>query len=185
MNVAPDNSHETLKWYEDILAIATLPLLPAIIVHLGLVSYTENYLSERRVRLRMQQCGRYLPRSDARLRIKKEGGTLIIENPTVSWDITHAWWTPEDVGAKSPFPVPTREDYMNAALEMRCEKWDFWCWQNYTSLDKGSAILLRVWNGAKMEKTISAWNPDLRVVHIYTGFALMNNQLNDHSTRKA
>ncbi|MCU0718605.1 MAG: hypothetical protein MUC83_02790 [Pirellula sp.] len=91
MNVAPGNSHETLKWYDEILTIATLPIAPAIVAYAGLASYTENYLSQPRVRLRMQQCGRYLSRSDAGLRIKKEGGTLIIENPTVSWDFTHAW----------------------------------------------------------------------------------------------
>lgn len=71
--------------------IASLPIAPAIIAYAGLASYTENFLSERRVRVRMQQCGRYLPLSDARLRIAEKGGTLIIENPTVSWDITHAW----------------------------------------------------------------------------------------------
>jgi hypothetical protein len=91
MNKGEEHLFETLRWYDKILMIALLPLFPAFIAYLWFVSYTENYLSERRVRLRMQQCGRYLPLSDARLRIAEKGGTLIIENPTVSWDITHAW----------------------------------------------------------------------------------------------
>ena len=185
MNEAKRNSSETLAWYKKIAMIASLPLLPAIIAYMGLCSYTENYLSERRIRLRMQRCGRFLRLSDARLRIAENGGTLIIENPTIAWDITHAWWTPENVLAKSPFPLPTKEDYMNAALERRFENWDFWCWQNYTCLDKGLAFLLRVWNGATLDNTISTWFPDLSVVRTWTGFARMREPLGNGNKKMA
>jgi hypothetical protein len=173
MNEAKESSSETLSWYSRIAMIASLPLLPAIIAYMGLWSYTENYLSERRIRLQMQRCGRFLRISDAHMRIAENPGTLIIENPTIAWDITHAWWTPENVLSKSPFPLPAKVDYMNATLEMRCEDWDFWCWQNYTCLDNGRALLLRVWDGATLGKTIPTLFPDLPVVHIWTGFAKM------------
>jgi hypothetical protein len=185
MNEAKGNSPESLAWYSNIAMIASLPLISEIIAYMGLWTYTENYLSERRIRLRMQRCGRFLCLPDARLRIAENRGTLIIENPTIAWDITHAWWKPDDVQAKSPFPLPTTEDYMKAALEMRCEDWDFWCWQNYTCLDNERAFLLRVWNGATLDNTISTWFPDMTVVRTWTGFAKMQRPLGAGNQKKA
>jgi hypothetical protein len=153
--------------------IARLMLLPAWIVYMGTRSYTENYLSECRVRLRMQGCGRFLRKSGARVRIEEYPGTLIIENPTISWDYTRAWWVPEDVLSNSPFVLPTKEDYRNAALEMRCEDWDLWCYQNYTCPDHGRAFLLRVWNGAAFGTAFSKEFPEMAIVHNWTGFVKM------------
>lgn len=185
MSEAERSSSETLPWYSKVAMIASLPLLPAIVAYAGVCSYTQNYLSERRIRLRMQRCGRFLRLSEARLRIAEKGGTLIIENPTIAWDITHAWWTPENVLAQSPFLLPTKDDYKNAAVEMRCENWDFWCWQNYTCLDKGRAYLLRVWNGATLERTISTWSSDVTVVHAWTGLATRSDSRDDPREQKA
>lgn len=153
--------------------IALLPFLPAIIAYLAIRAYSENYLSERRIRLRMQGCGRFLRKPDARVRIEECPGTLIIENPTISWNYTRAWWVPEDVLTSSPFALPTKEEYKNAALEMRCEDWDLWCYQNYTCPDHGRAFLLRVWNGAAFGTAISKEFPEMAIVHNWTGFVKM------------
>jgi hypothetical protein len=86
------NSSEESSFFSSVAMIALLPFFPAIVLYLAIRSYTENYLSERRIRLRMQGCGRFLRKSDARVRIEEYPGTLIIENPTISWDYTRAWW---------------------------------------------------------------------------------------------
>ena len=182
----PRNNRSVAEpWYSKIAMIAALPLLPAILAYFGLVSYAEIYLRERRTRIHMQRVGRFLRQDDARLRIGERGGTLIIENPTIAWDVTRAWWTPEDVYAESPFPMPTKEDQTNAALEMKCADWDDWCWQNYTNLDDGRAYLLHVWNGAKMKRTVSTWFPGLNVVNAWTGIAVAQDSWGNSDQKKA
>ena len=52
-----------------------------------------NYLFARRKRLQMIHAGRFLPLHDLMTRIADEGGTLIIEAPSLGWRVTDAWWT--------------------------------------------------------------------------------------------
>lgn len=162
-------------WYRKVAMIMllpfvlpTVPLVLLILACIGLFAAAANYFFERRVRWRMRHCGRYLTLSDARERIALRGGTLIIENPSLGWNFTRAWWTPDDVLSTLPFAVPTKDDYKNAVTEMKCLEWDKWCWDNYTSLDDGRALLLRVWNDASIEQKLKRWFADLHVVHTWT-----------------
>jgi hypothetical protein len=152
------------------IVILLSPLGLLVIACLGLYAVASNYLLERGIHSRMKRCGRYLPLSQLRPRISEREGTLIIERPSLGWNFTHAWWTPDNVLAKSPFLQPTDEDYRNAAKKRQCLDWDKWCWSNYTSLDDGHAFLLRVWNGASVERQLKQWFPDLNVVHTWTFF---------------
>lgn len=170
------NSSETISFGRGVAMIALLPFLPAMIAYWGTRAYTENYLSERRVRIRMQSCGRFLRKSEARVRIEKDPGTLIIERPAISWNFTRAWWVPEDVLSISPFALPTKEEYQRSVIEMRCEEWDLWCYQNYTCPDHGRAFLLRIWNGATYGTAISKWFPDMAIVNNSTGLVRIGLQ---------
>ncbi len=157
------------------LVLPTIPLALLIIAILYVVTSVLNYVGERRFRSRMRRCGRFLQSRDACQRIESEGGTLLIERPALGWNVTSAWWTPEDLPAKSPFPVPTDEDYKKELKEMRkvtglwCLAWDKWCWDNYTSPVHGRAFLLQVRNGKNLEPKLKALFPNLRIVRAWTG----------------
>ena len=174
-----DGSSGTFRsqpWYRKVALIVLLPfVLPAaalafllVVGVFGVYAAVGNCVFERRVRSRMRRCGRFLRLHDVRQRIAAEGGTLIIEGPSLGWNFTHAWWTPDAVLGKSPFSVPTDEDYKKAAGEMKCLDWDKWCWDNYTCPENGHAFLLRVGNGASMERRLKESFPDLSVVHTWT-----------------
>lgn len=178
MSDGDKDSFGSQPWYRKIAMIVlfsfvlpTIPLVLLIFAFMVLFAVTVNYQFERRVRSRMRRCGRYLRISETRWRIAENGGTLIIENPSLGWNFTHAWWTPDDLLEQSPFAVPTDEDYRNAAKNMKCLDWDHWCWENYTCLDNGRAYLLRVWNGESMERKLKNWFPDLTVVCTWTALA--------------
>ncbi|QDS95655.1 hypothetical protein FF011L_44530 [Roseimaritima multifibrata] len=164
-------------WYRKValflllpFVMPAIPLVFAILALMGVYAVTANYMFERRIRRRMRRSGRYLSLSIARERIASDGGTLIIENPSLGWSFTHAWWTPDDVRSSSPFAVPTNDDYRNAAEQMQCLDWDKWCWDNYTCPDNDGAFLLRVWNGATIERKLKKWFAELDVVHTWTAF---------------
>ena len=162
-------------WYRKVALILllpfvlpTIPLVLLLLACLGLYAVVANYLSERRVRWRMRQSGRYLSLFAVRDRIAACGGTLIIEQPSLGWNFTHAWWTPDDILSTSPFSVPTTDDYKAAAEKMSCLDWDKWIWDNYTCLEDGRAFLLRVWSGASMERKLKNSFSDLNVVRTWT-----------------
>jgi hypothetical protein len=148
--------------------LPTIPLVLVVLACFGLYAVAGNYLMELQIRRRMRRSGRYLNSSDVRQLITKHGGTLIIENPSLGWNFRHAWWTPDNVESASPFGAPTDEDYKDAAAQMKCLDWDRWCWDNYTSLDSGRAFLLRVWNGAWVERKLKKMFPNLNVVRTWT-----------------
>jgi hypothetical protein len=166
-------------WYRKVAMILllpfvlpTIPLVLLIFACIGLYAVVANYFSERQIRRRMKQSGRYLSLSDVRDRIAACGGTLIIESPSLGWNFTHAWWTPDEIVATSPFSVPGENEYKIAAERMECLEWDRWVWDNYTCLDKGRAFLIRVWNGASMEQRLTKSFTNLDIVRTRT--ALMH-----------
>lgn len=175
MTAGSTNTFRTQPWYRKVVLIVLLPfVLPTIPVVLlvlaciGLYAAVANFVFELRVRRRMRRCGRWLSSSNVRDRIAASGGTLIIEAPSLGWNFTHAWWTSDDVLSTSPYTIPTEEEYRNAAATMQCLDWDRWCWDNYTSLDNGRAFLLRVCNGASVERRLRQRFADLRVVRTWT-----------------
>ena len=127
-----------------------------------------NYLFEHRLQSRMRRCGRLLRWKNALGRISTEGGTLIIENPSLGWNFTHAWWTPENLPEDSPFSEPNDDEYQQAVEDWCCLDWDKWCWDRYTCPENGRALLLRVWNGASLERKLRLLIPDIQVVRTWT-----------------
>ena len=174
-----DGHFRALPWYRKVGLMLLWPFVFPIsvcavamfLIPLGCYAVVMNCVSELRVRSRMVRCGRYLRPRDLRRRIASDGGTLLVESPTLGWGVTRAWWTPDDVLGKSPHPQPTREDYRTTLTESkgtRCLEWDRWCWSNYTGLDSGRAMLVRVWNGRTLESKLMRDFPKLKVVNSWT-----------------
>ncbi len=153
------------------LAFFFLVLVPILIG----ISFAMCFLMEHRFLWWMRQNGRYLRLSRARSLILEKGGTFIIEVPTLGWGFTHAWWTPDDLLAISPFPVPTKAEYEQAVEKMQCLDWDDWCWKNYTCPEHGRAFLIRVWNGMSLEPRIITRFPNSQVVRTWTALVHFPN----------
>lgn len=185
-----NQSFSAMPWDRKLLIVLFSPfalvvsaiVLPVFTLFCGLaVAY--NYVLERRFQSKMRHCGRFLQWKDALKRISGEGGTLIIENLSLGWNITHAWWTPENPLKDSPFSEPDKEDYKHAAERMSCRNWDRWCWDNFTCPENGRALLLRVWNGASLQRRLKKCAPELQVVRTWTALVhypeLSDDQNND------
>ena len=149
------------------------PFTFVIVLASGIRTYVEIVASEIRLRKRMRGCGRFLSRRELVDRIAEQGpGTLIIENPSTGRH-THAWWTANKIMELAPTVAPTRNDYGEAVVEMRCLDWDRWHWENYVSPETGSAFLLRVWSGESIERQLKRRFPELDVVFTWTALCQM------------
>lgn len=166
-----------------VIFVIVLPIF-VILGVLGSFAVLINWLSERSFRSQMRRRNRFLSWDEALRRIGQSGGTLIIETPSPGWNFTHAWWTPEDVLAKSPYSMPSEEEYIRAAEESRCLDWDRWCWDNYICPEKGTAFLLRVWNGESLERRLKQWFPHLPVVRTWTALMRFPVLASDTSARR-
>ena len=145
--------------------VVVLPVLACMLLY----ALVYNWISRYGLRSRMRRCGRYLSLAESQLRIAQDGGTLILESPSLHWDYRRAWWTPDEVRSRSPFTVQTEEDRRQAIEQSKVLDWDRWCYDNYTSPDNGRAFLLRVGNGAALERSLKRQFPDLSVVRAWTG----------------
>jgi hypothetical protein len=98
-------------------------------------------------------------------------GTLIVDSPTVGWAITQCWWTPDDVGAISPEPIPTDEDRKLHVAEKpeRLElPFDRWVSKRYLDANDGTATLLALRKGEKTANTI-AQRTNIPIVKSWSG----------------
>lgn len=170
---------QSRSWYADCYLVVAVPLvlfalLPLLLViaPIGIFCLICTVVSEFSLRLSMQRRGRGLRMSELRRRITANGGTLIVEYLSPGWRLSHAWWTPDDLVAQSPYSMPDEDEFFNAFAEAKCLDWEKWCWRNYTSPDCGRAFLVRVWNGACVERELKHKFPGLTVVHTCTCLAL-------------
>jgi hypothetical protein len=128
-----------------------------------------NLTSEALFKLRMRRGNRVLRRRALRDRIAWDGaGTLIIEAPAIGWGITRAWWTADNVLSRAPANPPALDVYKNGVDSVPLE-WDQWCWNQYVNPQNGRALLLRVWNGASLERKLKNRYPSMQVVRSWSG----------------
>lgn len=175
------NEFWELPWYKKVLLILLLPFMIPVIVFvlclfipLVIFAIGYNYFNERRFRSRMIRCGRYVSHRELSRKLQDGAtGTLIIESPSMGWNFTHAWWTPDDLLEIAPTEQPTKEDYHVAAEEMQAHPWDEWCWKQYTSSEQGNAFLIRVWNGSSIAKRLHHQHKSLKLVETWTAIPSM------------
>jgi hypothetical protein len=168
----------SLPWYRKLLLFVLFPLvlpgvaLAAVIIGgMGLFAVVCNYIGEQRFKRRMRTSGRLLSVAEAKDRIKAASGTLIIEQPALGWGFTRAWWAADDLHSASPYKMPTRDEYHAAAKAMKSTDWDQWCFDNYVGPENGKALLLKVWNGKKLQSRLEAQFPNLDFVTTWSALS--------------
>src|SRR5579872_2062215 len=120
-----------LDWVIWGIVLLTAPLwVPVVIV--ALVTEVAFLPGEWRLRRRMRDAGRWLPRAELLKRLQARSGTLLVEWPTPGWRFCRAWWTPE------PIPASVREPVEPG----RVRQFDRWCHDRYTDLERGTALLV-------------------------------------------
>ena len=126
-----------------------------------------NYVAEILVKMRMKASKRWVKPARILSKAGSTGGTILIESPTVGWNVTRAWWTHEDVLARAPCK-PSASPMEIAECMPR--PFDVWCYHEYTDLGEGKAVLFGVWNGAKIARKLSAaMAPTPNVIKVWTG----------------
>jgi hypothetical protein len=99
-------------------------------------------------------------------------GTLIVDSPTLGWGLLQCWWTPDELREITPHVVPSEDDreaHIQTdpdGLEM---PFDSWVHTNYLHATTGSAILLSTRRGDRVAERWARLNPDLDVVHSWSG----------------
>jgi len=141
-----------------------------VILLLGAYAGVANYLGERLFRRRMRIAGRFIPEREVVERLERSPGTLIVERPTIGWNITRAWWTPDDVVALAPAP-PGRTD--GDAVDALCrDPFTHWAYERYTHPETGKATLVAAYSGKRVVDRITAAHPSLRHVELMSGFVI-------------
>jgi hypothetical protein len=150
------------------IALIGLFSVAIFLLFFGAYAAAGNIVRERRFKRRMKTLGRVLAKRQFLANLSS-GGSMLIEKPSMGWNITRAWWTSDDIIHIAPMPPATAEEWRQAARQELAHKWDCWCWDNYTSPESGKAYLLRVWNGVLIEKWLKQNYPLVPVVHTWSG----------------
>ncbi len=75
------------------LAIVALILLAFLVLHIYV--YGGLWVHGLLLRRRLRQCGRVMSRAQAQERIEKGEGTILVEYPTMGWNVARIWWSAE------------------------------------------------------------------------------------------
>ncbi len=121
-------------------------------------------LMKLRTRRLMRRQGRWLSESDLLARIEQEGGTAIIESPTVGWRIARLWWTPDDVHACAPVEAPDR-----STQRVLRHPYDQWAHAQYTDFETGRALLYSVFQMRWHRRRLLRRFPELPFVNVWSG----------------
>lgn len=121
-----------------------------------IVVYPRSMWSDYCWRRQLRRAGRY--KNAAIDGHYLNSGTLIVDSPTVGWTITQCWWTPDDVVAISPVPIPTDEDrksHSSDKPEQLALPFDRWVAKRYLDANAGTATLLAVRRGEQIAAEVS------------------------------
>ena len=149
------------------LFVLYLLFVLGLLASLGTYAGISNLFSELRVKRRMRLSGRLLPWPAALKRIEESRGTLILESPTIGWAVYRSWWTPDDVLAQTPTPLPDASERDPQVLSLH--PFIEWCHEHYTDLDGGTACLIAVYNGKRSANELAARFPELKRIDLWTG----------------
>ena len=144
-----------------------------VMLLLGAYAGVANYLSERLFQRRMRIAGRFMPEREVVERLAKSTGTLIVERSTIGWNITRAWWTPDDVVARAPAP-PGGMDGDDVGSLCR-DPFTHWAYETYTHPEHGGAMLVAAYSGERVVNRWVAARPSLRRVELMSGFVIQRD----------
>src|ERR1051326_8645483 len=102
----------SVAWWEWLLAPILLPLILVVRLVVAIVSAPFELVynfrkagEEPRLRRRLVAAGRFLEWPEVEAKLRAGTGTLIVEHRSPGGPIRD-WWTPEDLIAAAPVPVP-------------------------------------------------------------------------------
>lgn len=150
------------------LLLAPFILLGVTIIVAIQLPYCTILHHQWRSKLRRQ--GRYRNRK-MNLTETLGGGTLLVDSPTLGWNVKYCWWTPDDLRSLSPYVLPTdvdRENHIHAQTDKLQLDFDEWCFEKYLSVDTGSAILLATRKGDKFAEKLMQNAPDVACVYTWS-----------------
>lgn len=104
-------------------------------------------------------------------------GTLIVDSPTVGWNITQCWWTPECIAEISPEPIPTdddRDSHIRSKAEQLELPFDRWVSKRYLDANAGTAVLIGYRRGDVLARMISR-RANLPIVKSWSGPIALNS----------
>lgn len=165
--------HKALKTVASLLALPfaiVLGTFVALVLAVMLLAHLPRSLwMSHRWRSHLRREGRYKNPNIRPDRIVN--GTLIVDSPTVGWSFTRCWWTPDDIPAISPEPIPTQEE-RERHTRSRPERLEFafdrWVASKYLSDNGGSAVLLSCRRGDVTARRI-AERHNVPIVNSWSG----------------
>ncbi len=161
---------KVVVWFGIIVAglvVVYLSLALAATVCLLVWSVLCNIIRELGVRRRMRVAGRLVSRRKCLELMENSSGTLIIEWPTPSWNVSRVWWTSDDVLAEAPIPPLDAKECK--PVDLVHHPFIEWCHKQCTELDGGTASLIAVYNGNSCAERLIARFPKMQKVDLWTG----------------
>ncbi len=153
---------------------AYMALAFTLLVCLGIYAALGNIVHELYIRRKMRLAGRFIPWKKAIGLIENPPGTLIVESPTVGWNITRTWWTPDNVLAQAPvLPLDTPE---SEPMDLARHPFIEWCHKNYTDTETGSARLIAVYNGKRTAEKLAKRVPELERIDLWTAVLFLKEK---------
>lgn len=110
--------------------------LVLLVIWIHIQTYIGIYLGGKKLKKKLSKDNRLLTLEDAKLKVSKGEGTVIIEAPTLGWNVNRLWWCSdrELAGSKYDFENDHEEFIFEA-----CENYD-----KYISEETGTAKLIDI-----------------------------------------
>jgi hypothetical protein len=135
-----------------------LPLIPlfplyavfvvVVILPIGyLVTEGSRWARRGRLMRRMRKARRVMTWDEVELSLSsKQGGTLLLESPSMGWNDTDVWWTEEDVAgeaARAGIDVSSGSQPENARQLLDETPIEAWCRRRYVDSREGTGRLVQ------------------------------------------
>lgn len=134
------------------------------------INWPHGALLHHRWKSNLRRQGRY---RNKKLNLSElTGGTLIVDAPALGWNVLYCWWTPDDLPTLTPFTIPStaeRKNHVHGTPDKLQMDFDEWCYENYLSVDTGSAILLATRRGDHFSQKLIQDAPNIGCVETWSG----------------
>jgi len=120
------------------MVLTVLLLIVALLLCVFAWIRISHYLMTRKALGQMRKTHRYLSRADFEAHLAASRGSVIFENPTITWRVMRVWWTPDDIVEKTAHVSAESPD----ARGMEPSPRETLLQDVYLDLKRGSALLV-------------------------------------------
>ena len=164
------------------ILIAGVVLLALLVIYIPVMC--SAFVAGRRWRRALRIAGR--TQSPYALLRSQVSGTLILDCPSLGWNTTYCWWTPDDIQSLAPISMPTDEDRRNTFKSRDDGKlshpFDRWVYERYLAQETGTAILLSTRRGDRLATKLHFKFPSHKIIWSWSGPCEMDlDQQNEQS----